>query len=379
MKSFYGLCGIPVHSVLLVPDRETALAFPKRDLVLGFCRSCGFISNTVFDPGVHEYSDQYEATQGFSPTFNAFARALASRLMDRYHLRGKRVLEIGCGKGEFITLLCELGMSSGIGIDPAYVPGRLQGEAAARVEFIRDCYDERHAHLQADLVCCRHTLEHIASVGAFLAILHAAIATQSATVVCFEVPDACRILEEGAFWDVFYEHCSYFTAGSLGRLFRRTGFDVVELTREYGGQYLVVVARPGRAGEREPLDLEGDLEKTSSDVDAFPTRCRQIVDWWKQQIEDRTRSGKRVVLWGSGSKAVGFLTALGLDDRIQYVVDINPFKQGKYMPGVPQQIVAPVFLKEYQPDCVVLMNPVYRDEIGRDLQQLRLQPEVLAL
>ena len=103
MEPFYRVNGIPVHSVLLMPTREKALNYPRRDLELGFCPRCGFICNTLFDPEVHEYGTSCEESQGFSATFNGFSRRLAKRWVTEYGLRGKSVLEIGCGKGDFLA------------------------------------------------------------------------------------------------------------------------------------------------------------------------------------------------------------------------------------------------------------------------------------
>ncbi|MCC6397832.1 MAG: SAM-dependent methyltransferase, partial [Bacteroidetes bacterium] len=96
MSIFYEVQGVPVNSVLLLPTREEALAFPKGDIALGFCELCGFISNVAFDPKEQEYSARYEATQAYSPTFTTFHRNLAQRLIDRYDLRNKTLIEIGC-------------------------------------------------------------------------------------------------------------------------------------------------------------------------------------------------------------------------------------------------------------------------------------------
>jgi hypothetical protein len=83
------------------------------------------------------------------------------------------------------------------------------------------------------------------------------------------------------------------------------------------------------------------------------------------------QSGGRVVLWGSGSKAVAFLSAIGDARRhIQYLVDINPHRWGKFVPGTVKQIVGPEFLTQYRPDLVIAMNPVYRQEIMADLRRL---------
>jgi len=124
MSVFYEFKNVPVHSVLLLPTREEALNFPEGDIALGFCYTCGFIANVAFDPGLHQYSSRYEATQGFSSTFNAFHQNLATRLIKRYDLHSKDIIEIGSGQGEFLTLLCELGDNREVGFDPAYISER---------------------------------------------------------------------------------------------------------------------------------------------------------------------------------------------------------------------------------------------------------------
>lgn len=378
VRLFYEARDIPVHSCLLMDTREQAVSYPRHDLRLGFCDGCGFIYNTVFDPSRHEYSPRYEETQGFSPHFNSFASSLAERLVRQYNIRDRDVLEIGCGKGEFLTLLCRLGPNRGIGIDPAFVPQR-SVDAGRDVQFIQDFYGEQYAHLPADVVCCRHTLEHIAPTGEFMRTLRRTIGDRNETLVFFEVPDVMRELREGAFWDLYYEHCSYFSGGSLARLFRRTGFDLVDLHTDYGDQYLMIVATPAEAESPAPADDEEDLDALREAVDNFDDVCGERMRYWRERIVEGLDQGERTVVWGSGSKGVSFLTTLGLVDEIEYVVDINPYKHGKFMPGTGHEIVAPDFLTDYRPDCVIVMNPIYVPEIRRDLERLEVQAEVLAV
>jgi ABC-type Fe3+-hydroxamate transport system substrate-binding protein len=101
---------------------------------------------------------------------------------------------------------------------------------------------------------------------------------------------------------------------------------------------------------------------------------------WRAALAEWKSAGKKVVLWGGGSKGVAFLTTLGqsLDD-IAYAVDINPIKSGTFMAGTGQGIVAPSFLPDYRPDVVIIMNPVYRGEITRDLSAMGLAPNIQAL
>lgn len=377
---FYAAPGIPVQSNLLAPTRADALAFPRGDLRLVFCPACGFIWNAAFDPATQQHSAAYEATQGFSPTFNAFARSLAARWAERHRLKGKHVLEIGCGRGEFVALLAEAsGCASAVGIDPIADPARPPPGAPASLRLINDYYSERYADLPADFVCCRHTLEHIPDVGEFVRTVRRVIGTRSDTVVGFEVPDTLRVLREGAFWDLYYEHCSYFTAGSLARLFRAAGFELLDEAREYDGQYLVLEAKPG-ATPSSRLDAEDDLAAATEAVRAFPAVCAAQVGRWRRLIDHTLGAGRRLAIWGAGSKAVGFCSTLGLsDEQVPLVIDINPHKQNTYLPGTGQRIAGPDELRAYAPDVVVVMNPVYRQEIGRDLRRMGLNAEVVAL
>jgi len=377
MQVFYQARNIPAHSVLLMPTREKALSYPRRNLELGFCPHCGFIANTIFDPSVHEYCTACEETQGFSPTFSAFARALANRWVEQYRLQGKSVLEIGCGKGEFLVMLVELGAAKGIGIDPAFVPERLNTPVASRLEFIQDLYSEKYAHLQADVICCRHTLEHIAPTYRFMSMLRRTIGNRMDRLVLFELPAMSRVLKEVAFWDIYYEHCSYFTTGSLARLFRRTGFDLLELELEYGDQYIVTAAEPSAAHRFTVFPGEDDLKEVTDEVAQFPARFIKMKERWLTRINGMRAKGKKLIVWGGGSKAVSFLTTLELNDQIDYVVDVNPYKHGKFVPGTGHAVKSPEELKQQRPDCVILMNPIYENEVRTRLQGMGLHPEIL--
>ena len=377
MQVFHEVRQVPVHSVLLMSTREEALSYPKRDIALGFCSSCGFISNVLFDPTVHEYSSKYEETQGFSSTFNAFHRALAQRLIDRYNLRGKDVIEIGCGKGEFLSMLCEMGDNRGMGFDPAYIPERNQSAAREKITFITDFYSEKYTRYNADFVVCKMTLEHILNTKEFIDTVRRSIGERFGTTVFFQIPDVTRVLRDIGFWDIYYEHCSYFSPGSLGRLFRSCGFDVLALGTEYDDQYLMIEARPSRGVPTPPLPEEQDLESLRTDVDHFTNGIGPTLDRWRRVIDEIRNDGKRAVIWGGGSKGVAFLTTLQISDEIEYAVDINPYKHGTFMAGTGQQIVGPEFLRTYRPDVVIVMNPIYCKEIQQDLTKLGVEARLL--
>ena len=379
MSPFHTAEGVPAHSCLLMSSREEAITYPQGSILLAFCDSCGFISNLCFDPALNDYSPQYEETQHFSPRFSEFAQGLVDRLVRDYDLRGKTVLEIGCGKAEFLAMLCKAGDNRGIGIDPSCRPERFSEVEDVRLSFICDLYSEKYSHLSADVVCCRHTLEHIGPTREFVQMVRRSIGNRPETLVFFEVPDVRRVLREQAFWDIYYEHCSYFSTGSLARLFRECGFEILELVRDFDDQYLWLTARPCDGPSAPRLELEDDLNELARDVEEFQRVQAVTTQMWKQKLAQASADGRRPVVWGAGSKCVAFMSTLGGGEEIEYVVDINPHKHGKYIPASGHEVVPPGFLTRYQPELVVAMNPVYRDEIAADLNRLGVQAEVIAV
>ncbi len=379
-ESFYRVPSVPVHSCLMVDDRATALAFPMGALDLHVCRACGFIQNARYDASLQGYSSAYEETQAFSPRFMQFLDELCDDQVARFGLDGKTLLEIGCGKGEYLVGLCERApRARGIGIDPGYRPERTRSAAAERITFITDFFGPAFAHLSADYVSCRHTLEHIGEVAEFMALVLEGIGPRKDVEIFFELPDVERVLAEGAFWDIYYEHCSYFTAGSLMRLFRRTGFEPRRFWRAYDDQYLMLEARPAGGAASAPMDAEDDLARTLALVERFRTGVRDRIAGLRATVADAVAGGRRVAIWGSGSKAVSFLTTLGLGGEISAVVDINPHKHGKFLAGTGHEIVAPTALTDIRPDLVIAMNAIYLDEIGRDLAKLGVAAELIAI
>ncbi|AFZ44058.1 C-methyltransferase [Halothece sp. PCC 7418] len=379
LTTFYEVRNVPVHSCLMLSSQEEALDFPCGDVVLGFCDRCGFITNTQFDPKWSAYAPNYEDQQSFSPTFNQFAIDLADHLIAKYNLYDKDIVEIGCSKGDFLFLLCERGNNRGIGIDPSVVPGRVPSQATEQVTFIQDYYSEQHAEYVGDFICCRHTLEHIHGTQEFLQTVRRSIGDRLEVGVVFEIPDTTRVLCDAAFEDIYYEHCSYFTPGSLARLFRACGFEVIDLYRAYGDQYLLIEAKPVAQPSDDIHFQEETLTELREKLEDFTNKIHDKLNDWKEHLEQSKRKSKKVVVWGSGSKCVAFLTTLDTIDTIQYVVDINPYRQGKFIPGVGKEIMSPEFLKTYQPDEIIIMNSIYRKEIQQMLDEMGVTTQLLQL
>ena len=367
---------VPANSCLMLRSPEEARGFPRGDIALAFCDSCGFIANLDFDPGLTEYSERYEPTQGWSPTFQRFHQELAAAIAARVPLAGQRIIEVGCGQGEFLHLLCGMTGASGLGFDPCLdaargdvVPARA-GDVRLRGEF----FDESTLRgLAAELLVCKMTLEHIPAPGRFAALCaRLAQASPPGMRIFVQVPDSLRILRDVAFEDIYYEHCGYFTEASLRALFEREGFVVEAILPGYGDQYVGLLARyTGQAAPASPPPTE-----LATLAARFEARHAAKVAAWQRCV----MAGGSTVVWGSGSKGVTFLGMLGeAAARVTQVVDINPHRQGHFMVGTGHPIVGPQALVDLRPARVVLMNAVYREEVAAMLATLGLAPTLLAL
>lgn len=371
---FFELNKMPVFCNLLWKDRQAAQNCSQGDIKLAFCPECGFIGNAVFDPEKLEYTEDYECSLDFSPRFQSYAQSLANNLIERHDLHDKKIIEIGSGKGDFLILLCEKGDNYGVGFDPTYVY-RPEHERY-QIDFVRDYYSEDYAQYQGDFIICRHTLEHIPHPTDFLTILRKNIGTNSQTKIFFEVPNALDTFNNLAVWDIIYEHCCYFSPVSLTNAFSICGFQVADTREEYRGQFLCLEAIPTDERNQKIAQTEALLQ-LKQDIAEFDRKFQQKVSYWNDKLAEIARRDRKVVLWGAGSKGVTFLNILQEQNNIEYVVDINPNKKGKYIPGTGQQIVAPEFLTHYQPDIVIIMNPIYEHEITKTLEAVKCNAKVI--
>jgi hypothetical protein len=199
------------------------------------------------------------------------------------------------------------------------------------------------------------------------------------TSLYFEVPNTEYTLRELAIWDIIYEHCAYFCTSSLAWAFHRSGFQIIDINEAFGGQFLGLEALPSRS-KNEGLASWGKIPNgMAEDVQVFAARYRYKVETWQHNLERFANDGRQAVVWGAGSKGVTFLNVLKAKDQIEYVVDINPRKHGAHVAGTGQRIVPPAFLRHYRPDIILVMNPIYLDEIRQNLDELGLKAELMAV
>ncbi|WP_430442670.1 MAG: class I SAM-dependent methyltransferase [Pseudomonas piscis] len=334
----YRVADLPVLQNRTFADARSARESASADMVLVQDLESGLIYNQAFDADKLSYDSDYQNEQAHSGQFQ-------QHLMDvegivARHFKDRQLIEVGCGKGYFLELLRGLGYSI-TGIDPAYEGDNPQ---VIKAPFTRQL------GLSAEAIVLRHVLEHIADPLAFLRAI--AEANQGGQIY-IEVPCFDWILEHQAWFDVFYEHVNYFRLEDLQRMFG----SVHEAGHLFGGQYLYVVADLGSLKPRLQAP-EGPLQMPAG-FTASLERAKRIIE---------SAPGTGAGIWGASSKGVIyslFLQRAGV--TVDQVVDINPAKQGRYLPLSGMRVSSPQEAMEALPvgANLFVMNSNYLEEIKR--------------
>ncbi len=349
---------VPVNQHLVMRDAEAARHVPHGTLDLAVCEQCGFVFNCAFDPGLIAYDERYNNAQTFSPLFDDYVSALARFLVEEKGVRNSRIVEVGCGNGLFLRRLVMMDAgNSGYGFDTSYTGP--ETDLDGRLRFERRFYGPECADIPADIVVCRHVIEHVPDPVGLLRAVRQALRHSPHARVFFETPDVTWILRNQVIWDLFYEHCSLFMPDSLTTAFEQAGFVVERVRPVFGDQYLWLEATVG--GDERPIHMQPEPIPTLAHL--FTVSEAALRQEWEANIRDLAHGGK-VALWGAGAKGV---TLANLIDReqgvIDCVVDLNPAKQGGYVPGTGHPIIDYREIPQRGVQTAVVMNPNYTEEI----------------
>jgi hypothetical protein len=372
---FADLGEIPVLCGVHWADQSEALQSPAGRMMLAYCRGCAFVRNVAFDPALMVYDTTMDTNLHHSPAFQKFSRELVAHLTDRFDLAGRRVVDIGCGQGEFLRELCEHANCTGQGWDAMFA-GRTGTDPSGAV-FHRGFAPRGGGLGRFDAFTSRHWFEHLDDPYEFLTDLREQAGRRPVRGYV-EVPDACYDLATAG-WEVIYPHVSYFDAYSLCRIFERAGWRVEATGTYFAGMFrwIEVSTNAPAPQQRAPLPTATDRDRQLSAIEGFALRRSKERDQWQGLIADLAAAGARPVLWGAGSRSVQFLHAADPERRLSAVVDVNPRKWGRYLPGAGHRVDPPASLAWVQPEKVIITNPAYRAEIHQSLRELGVSAKLL--
>jgi len=331
-RKLYEQRDFPIFQNRMYETAESARNCQRGDIRIVQDSSTGLIFNSSFNPELMIYDVAYQNEQAISPSFRKHLDQVATIVVD--NLGTHDLIEIGCGKGFFLELLIERGCSI-TGFDPAY-----EGNNSA----IKKDLFESTLSFKSKGIILRHVLEHIQNP---LDFLQQVLDINGGGLIYIEVPCFEWIIQKRAWFDIYYEHVNYFRLRDFNKIFSK-----VHLAGHlFGGQYLFVVA--DLASLRLP-------SAKPSDAIAFPH------GFTLTGLSDFTGNGRSEAIWGAASK--GVIYAL-LRDRcghpVNFLIDINPAKIGKFIPGTGLRVLNPknALLQLTKESVIYVMNPNYIDEI----------------
>lgn len=333
-------------SAQFLPDAETLHLDKGEDLDVFQCETCGLVQ--ICNEPVPYYKEVVRAI-AFSDEMRSFRREQFAAFVQRYTLRGKKVLEVGCGRGEYLSLLNETGVD-GYGIE--YAPQSVSDCNAQSLHVTRDYIDKADCALASgpfDAFAVFNFMEHWPDPNVSLRGIAHNLTEGGIGLV--EVPNFDMILKKDLFTEFISDHIFYFTRESLETTLRLNGFEVVELNVIWHDYILSAIVR----------------KRVASDVTAFAVRRGAITTEIADYVQ---RFGlNRVAIWGAGHQALAAIALLGLAGKVRYVVDSAPFKQNKFTPASHIPIVAPAHLISDPVDAVIVMAASYSDEVARVIKQ----------
>lgn len=334
----YRADALPVQQNRFFATAKDAIACPVGDLILVQDQLTGIVYNAAFRPELMAYDENYQNEQGYSCVFEKHLYQVIEIV--RSHFSGKSILEIGCGKGRFLKLIRDMGFSA-VGIDPAYEG---KDPYVVRKPF------SSSLGMTGEAIILRHVLEHVPNPMRFLASI--AEANDGKGQIYIEVPSLDWIRNNRAWFDLFYEHVNYFRLSDFFRIFDR----ILDSGSFFGGQYLYVVAELASLC----MNPEGAIQRFCLPPDFLDGINCAIVAM-------NEHLGRKHIIWGGGSKGVIFALQLLRHGGINpdFVIDINPFKQGKYMPITGLPVLSPEngLAIMARRDAIFVMNSNYFSEI----------------
>jgi SAM-dependent methyltransferase len=354
--------------------------FPLRVLV---CTHCWLVQTEDYVGAEEIFDAEYAYFSSFSTTWLQHAEQYVEDMVKRFDLgENSHVVEVAANDGYLLQYAKSRGIPC-LGIEPTAATA--QAARARGIEIIEDFFGVGLAQKlvsegkQADLIVANNVLAHVPDINDFVSGFAQLLNPQG--VATFEFPHLTRLILENQFDTIYHEHFSYLSLTALLSIFKSNGlaaFDVEELPT-HGGSLRVYAQRSDSA--RQPVGARIS-RITAAEADSgmctigyyknFQAQANQIKNDFLAFLIEAANSGKTVAAYGAAAKGNTLMNYAGIrPDLIKYVVDRNPAKQRKYMPGSRIPIVGEDYLREDRPDYVVLMPWNLMNEITEQLAYVR--------
>ena len=323
-----------------LPDKAELDSDKGIDLEVCQCSGCGLVQ--LSNEPVHYYKDVIRAS-AFSEEMEAFRIKQFGDFVEKYSLKNKKIVEIGCGCGEYLSIIQKFELDAyGLEHSEKSTKQCLDNGLKVSRDFIENA-DCKLKNAPFDAFYILNFLEHIPDLNSVLRGIYNNLSDDAVGMI--EVPNFDIVLRNKRFSDFIIDHLYYFTEKTLISTLNYNGFEVETCDVIWHDHLISAVVK-----KRKPLDLSG-----------FDQYQDKMKDELKQYIK---RFGhKKVAVWGASHQALAIILMADIADDICYVIDSAPFKQGKYTPASHLAIVSPEILKSEAADAIIVMAAGYSDEV----------------
>lgn len=304
------------------------------------CKMCSLVQLDC--PPVDYYRKVIRAGGG-SSTMKRLRQEQYERFINKFNLKGKRIVEIGCGRGEFLSFWKDYDVDvTGIEYSRDLVElGKKDG-----LKIINDFIDDSKQHIEGapyDAFCQFNFLEHQPYPNEMLQGIYNNLTDDGVGLVT--VPSLEYILKYDGYYELIRDHIAYYSADSLRFLFEKNGFEVCEIrTVNRDTHEILVRKRPNI-----------DLTHWKENFESLKKEINKFID----------ENHGNVAIWGASHQGFTLIPSLGIGDRIKYIIDSAKFKQGRFSPASHNKIVSPDYFHTNPVAAILIVAPGYTDEIAR--------------
>ncbi len=355
----------------LIADPHPTRSDPRHPLQVGYCPECSLVQLLSTLSAEEMFNDGYLYYSSYSDELLRHSRENALELIARKELGPESlVVEVASNDGYLLRNFVENGISV-LGIDPAPNQAAAANDAGVRTinEFFGAALAQKLAAEgnKADVVIANNVVAHVTDPNDLLRGFREILKPDGIVVV--EFPYVRDLIDHGEFDTIYHEHLCYFSVTSAKRLFERNGLYLQDVRRLpiHGGSlrlFFSLEDAPSQA-VRDILQEEAEIGLNKRDYfEEFGRRVAEFRQRARQLLGELKKDGKRLAAYGAAAKGTILLNYIGVNDStIDYVVDRNPHKQGKFMPGVRLRIDEPSRLLEDRPDYVIILPWNFKSEI----------------
>lgn len=378
---FADLGSAPPSNAYLTPEglRRAERWYPLRVLT---CTSCWLVQTDDYAGANEMFTDDYAYFSSYSQTWLDHAERYVSLMIARFGLdEDSRVVELAANDGYLLQFVKAASIPC-IGVEPT--ASTAESARAKGIDIIQDFFGVRLAQAMtdnaqhADLIAANNVLAHVPDINDFVGGV--ALLLKPSGVATFEFPHFLNLVASGQFDTIYHEHYSYLSLTAVRGIFACNGleiFDVEELPT-HGGSLRVYAQRLSASRGRSPavdtlLKRECNAGITSQPYYAdFQRRIDSVKNQFLRFLLDARKEGKKIAGYGAAAKGNTLLNYAGVrPDLLPFIVDLNPAKQGTYLPGSRIPVLSVDALYERRPDYVVILPWNLRDEITASLAPIR--------